>query len=85
MRMGIKDWLKQHPHYMLTDKRQRRGQKVMFHWSINLPFAILHADLWLLGHFTGHNGYVAFINIMSNMIQFVIVVPVPNETAATLA
>ena len=36
------------------------------------------------GHFTDHNGNVAFMNVMCGMTQFVIAVPVPNETAATL-
>ena len=37
------------------------------------------------GHFTDSDGNVALINIMCDMTQFVVVVPVPDETSATLA
>ena len=37
------------------------------------------------GHFTDSNGNVALMNTMCDMYQFVVVVPVPDETSATLA
>ena len=85
MRTDIKDWIKQCPHCMLTYKWRRRGQEVMFSWPVSSPFAILHADLWVPGHFTDSNGNVALMNVMCDMTQFVVVVPVPDETSATLA
>ena len=57
----------------------------MFSWSISSPFAILHADLWLPCHFIDRNGNIALMNIMCDMTRFIIVIPVPNKTAATLA
>ena len=57
----------------------------MFFWPVSLPFAILHAGIWVLGHFTDSDGNVALINVMYNMTQFVVVVPVPDKILATLA
>ena len=57
----------------------------MFSWPVSSPFAILHADLWVPDHFTDSNGNVALMNVMCDMTQFVVVVPVPDETSATLA
>ena len=36
------------------------------------------------GHFTDRNSNVVLMNVMCGMTQFVIAVPVPNETVATL-
>ena len=57
----------------------------MFSWPISLPFVILHADLWLPGYFTHSSHHVALMNVIRDMTQFVIVVPLPNETTSTLA
>ena len=57
----------------------------MFSWPVSSPFAILHADLWMPGHFKDRNSNVALMNVMCDMTQFVVVVPVPNEVASTLA
>ena len=70
---------------MLTYKWRRRGQKVIFSWSISSYFTILHVDLWLPGHFIDRNCNVLLMNVMCDMNQFVIVVPVPNKIEATLA
>ena len=37
------------------------------------------------GTFTDSSSTVVLMNVMCDMIQFVIVVPVPNETASTIA
>ena len=57
----------------------------MFSWPVSSPFAILHTDLWMLGHFKDRNGGVALMNVMCGITQFVVVVPVPKEVASTLA
>ena len=57
----------------------------MFSWPISSPFAILHVDLWSPGYMTDQHGYIALMNTMCDMIQFVVVVPVLDETSATLA
>ena len=57
----------------------------MFSWPVSSPFAILHVDLWMPGHHTDPNGYMALMNTMCVMSQFVVVLPVPNESSATLA
>ena len=57
----------------------------MFAWTVSSNFAIFHGNLWMLDHFTDCNNNVALMNVMCDMTQFVIVVPVPNETVANLA
>ena len=57
----------------------------MFSWPISSLFAILHVNLWSPGYMTDHNGYIALMNIMCDMDQFIVVVPVPDENSATLA
>ena len=54
-------------------------------WPVSSPFAILHADFWMPGYFEDRNGNVALMIVMCDMTQFVVVVPVPNEVASTLA
>ena len=56
----------------------------MFSWPVSSSFAILHTDLWVPGHFTDSDGN-ALMNVMYDMTQFVVVVPVPDKTLATLA
>ena len=85
MMTDIKDWIKQCPHCMLMYKRRRQGQEVMFSCPVSSPFAILHADLWVPGHFTDNDGDADLMNVMCDMTKFVVVVPVPDETSATLA
>ena len=70
---------------MLTYRWRRCGQELMFSWPVSSSFAILHVDLWMLGRFTDSNGNVALMNTMCDMYQFVVVVPVPDKTSATLA
>ena len=57
----------------------------MFTWPVSSPFAILHVNLWIPGHYTDSNGYIALMNVICDMCQFVVVVPVPDEIYATLA
>ena len=64
---------------MLTYKWRRRGQEVIFSWSVSSPFVILHVDFCLPGNFTDSSGNVSLMNVKCEMTQFVIVVPDPNE------
>ena len=57
----------------------------MFSWPVSSPFAILRVDLWIPGYYTDINNTMALMNDMCDMCQFVVVVPVPGETSATLA
>ena len=70
---------------MLTNRWRRRGQELTFSWPVGYPFAILHVDLWIPDHHADPNGYISLMNTMCDMSQFVIVVPVPNESSATLS
>ena len=49
------------------------------------PFAILHADLWCPGDFTDYTGSHYLLNVMCDLTQFVVVVPVPGSTSAVIA
>ena len=84
MHADIKEWTQQCPNCILICRWRRRGQELMFSWPNSSPFAIIHVDLWSPGHMTDHNGYIALMNTMCDMTQFVVVVPVPDETSATL-
>ena len=57
----------------------------MFSWTVSLPFAILHVDLWIPGNYTDNNGNIALMNTMCGIIHFVVVIPVPDESSITLA
>ena len=57
----------------------------MFSCPVSSPFAILHVDLWMPGHHKDPNGYMAIMNTMCDMSQFAVVVPVRDESSATLA
>ena len=48
-------------------------------------FAIFHVDLWMPGKYTYSKGNMVIRNTMCDMSQFVVVVPVINESFATLA
>ena len=70
---------------MLTYKWRRRGQEIMFSWLVSLPLVILHADIWVPGHFTDSNGNVVLMNGTRYMTQSIVFVSVPDETSATFA
>ena len=45
---------------------------------------MLYVDIWMPGKYTDSKGNMALINAMCDMSQFVVGVPVPDETSATL-
>ena len=57
----------------------------MFSWPVSSPFAIIYVDLWMPGKYTDSNGNMALMNTMCDTSQFVVVVPVTNESSAILA
>ena len=70
---------------MITYRWQRREQELMFSWPVISPFAILHVDEWMSGHYTDSNGCMTLMNVMCDTCQFVVVVPVPDKISTTLA
>ena len=70
---------------MITYLWIRRGQELIFDLPVSSKFAILHVDLWILGHHVGSNGYMAFVNVMCGMSQFVVVVPGSDKCSTILA
>ena len=57
----------------------------MFSWPVSSPFEIIHVDLWMPDKYTDSNGNMTLMNAMCAMSQFVVVVPVINESSSTLA
>ena len=84
MRTNIKELTQQCLNCILMCRWRRCGQALMFSWPISSPFAIIHVDLWSPGYMTDHNDCIALMNTMCDMIQIVVVVPVPDETSTTL-
>ena len=85
MRSDIHQWIKECPHCRLTFHWRHRGPELMFSLPVSSPFAIIHVDLWMHGKYTDSNGNMALKNAMCDMSQFVVVVPVTNESSAILA
>ena len=57
----------------------------MFSWPISSSFAILHINLWTPGDHLDTNGYMVLMNTVCDTNQFVVIIPVPNESSAILA
>ena len=57
----------------------------MFSWPISSPFGILHVNLWIPGDYLYTNSYMVLMNTVCDTNQFVIIIPVPNESSAILA
>ena len=85
MRADIKENIQQCSNCTLTCRWRRRGQELTISWPISSPSAILHVDLWSPGHMTNHNSYIVLMSRICDMNQFVVVIPVPDETSTTLA
>ena len=56
----------------------------MFSWPVTSPFAIIKVEFWIPGKYSDSNGNMVLINAMCDMLQFVVVVSVPDEYSATL-
>ena len=61
------------------------GQKLLFVVPICFPLNVLHVNLWMSDHYTVINGYMTIMDVMYDMSQFVVVVPIPNKYCAILA
>ena len=85
MRKDIKAWIKSCAQCNITCRWRRRGSELLFSWPISSPFSILHADLWFPGDFTDYTGSHYLLNVMCDLTQFVVVVPVPGCTSAIIA
>ena len=53
--------------------------------SVSSPFDFLHVDLLIPSRHTYSNGYMALMNVMCDISQFVVVTLVPDESYATQA
>ena len=72
-------------YYLLNFHWRRRDQDHMFSWPVGSPFTIIHVDLWIPGKYIDSKGNMKLMNAMYDMSQFVVVVPIPDESFATLA
>ena len=57
----------------------------MISWPVSSPITIIHVDLWTPGKYIDSKGNMELMNAMYDMSQFVVVVPIPDESFATLA
>ena len=57
----------------------------MFFWPISLPFSIIHVDLQIPGKYIDSKGNMVLMNAMCDILQFVVVVHITNESSAILA
>ena len=84
LRSDVAEWMKQCAHCMLTYCSRHCGQKSMFSWPVRSHFSIIYVNLSMPGHYSDPNDYIALMNDMYDMSQFVVVVPVPDKSTATL-
>ena len=54
-------------------------------WSVNSLFAIIHVELWIPSNYTDNNDYMDLMNIICDMSQFVIIVPVSDNFSPVFA
>ena len=52
---------------------------------MNSLFAIIHVELWIPSNYTDNNGYMDLMNIICDMSQFVIIVPVSDNFSPVFA
>ena len=57
----------------------------MLSWYVNSPFAIIHVDLWIHSKYTDSKGNMILMNDMCDTSQFVVIVPVTNESSTNFA
>ena len=69
-------------HCTLINRLRRRDQDLMFSWPVSSFFVIIHVNVWMSDR---HNSSIALMIAMCDMIQFVVVVPVPDESSVILA
>ena len=84
LRSDISDWINHSLQYMLTYRWRWRGKESMFSWPVNSLFTILHVDLWMSDHHTYSNSYLSLMNVMCDMSQLIVVVPILDESSTTL-
>ena len=85
MRNDIKAWSKACSYCNHTNRWRRRGSELLSSWPVSSPFAILHADLWCPGDYTDYTGSHYLLNVICDLTQFVVVVPVTGSTSALMA
>ena len=73
------------PPCMLAYRWRRRWQELVFSWPVRSSFVILHIHLWIPGHPKDSNDYIALMNAMCDMNQFVVVVHVHDDSSSLLA
>ena len=58
---------------------------LVYSWPVTTPFAIISVDLWTPGNVTRPDGYVALLNTMCDMTQFVVTQGVRSKEASHCA
>ena len=85
MRSDIHQRIKKYPYYQLIFRWRHRGQELRIYWPVISPVAIIHVDFWIPGKYTDSKLNMELMNDICDMSQFVVVIPVTNESSAILA
>jgi hypothetical protein len=85
MRKLIMAWVKGCAGCIPTAVRNREGTGLLHTWPITTPFAILSVDMWKPGEVVNADGYIALLNAMCDMTQFIVSAPVRNLEATHVA
>ena len=76
MRKIIMTWVKSCAGCIPADIRNRESSGLNHSWPITVPFAILSVDIWKPGVVKNADGFIALLNAMCDMTQFVVMTPV---------
>ena len=68
-------------NFSLTTSMLRTHVLVVY----ELTFAIIDIDLWMPGKYTDSNTNMVLMNAMCDISQFVVAVPVTNESSTIIA
>ena len=84
MQSDIHRWIKTISALSVKYYWLRRGQDIIFSWSVNSPFAITQVTLLIPGKYTNNKSNLIWIKVMCDMSQSVVVVSITDEFFATL-
>ena len=85
IRKLIMAWVKGCADCIPAAVRNREGTGLLHTWPITTPFAILSVDMWKPGEVVNADGYIALLNAMCDMTQFIVSVPVRTLEATHVA
>lgn len=85
MRQLVVDWLKFCAHCVLANSMRRVSSKLLYSFSPNEPFAVIHVTLWLRGETVLFRGTKCDMVAMNDVTGAVLVVDVDDAVTENLA